>query len=113
MPNRPKYPCQYNGCPALIRSGRYCVDHIPVQKKYNRPADNRPSAYQRGYDNNWWEIRKQILIQQSICIRCGQKKSDTVHHVPAYIRGTDHRQYQLYALCHSCHNAITAQNRRR
>lgn len=109
MPYKAKYPCKAKNCPELIRKGSYCEKHYiePKNKEYVRKKDNRPSAWKRGYNKEFYKIRAQLLKESPICQICNIEKSTVAHHMPDYVPGTNHKDYDYMAVCHGCHNRVT------
>ena len=96
-------PCLHPGCPAL----RPCPAH-PLQA-----WGGRPPANQRGYDWRWQGIRERVLMAYPICVACWSTPSTEVDHIIPVSRGGTNEVGNLQGLCHSCHAAKTARDRRR
>ena len=58
MPQKPKRPCRYPGCPGFCEQGQvFCKDH----RMYSDDR-MRGSASARGYDARWREARALFLF---------------------------------------------------
>ena len=102
----PKRPCAHPGCNELIDiSKRYCEKHTP--------KENRPSAYQRGYDGRWQRARKRFLAANPFCVECRKRNlfvlaTDVDHIIPhkgSKILFWSEDNWQ--PLCHACHSRKT------
>lgn len=82
MPNRPKKPCSYPNCPALVETGKsYCNDHDKKQRQaYDR---HRGTANERGYDARWRKASREFLsrAENAICAMCGLRPATLVDHI--------------------------------
>jgi len=69
-PYRPKTPCTYPGCPALVEPGTSrCEKH---RRQENRERDrDRGSAHQRGYTSTWRRYTRIYLREHPLCM-CGE-----------------------------------------
>lgn len=109
MASRPKRPCRYPRCPALVESG-YCEEHSSEAKRYDK---ERGSASARGYGKAWQHLRKEILLRDSYtCQDCGcfvgMRKGDAhVDHITSKDRGGTDDESNLQTLCESCHSRKT------
>ena len=65
MSSKPKRPCNYPGCPALITDGRYCPPHTTQAAGDDRAT--RGSAHERGYGGRWQQYREWFLSQCPLC----------------------------------------------
>jgi 5-methylcytosine-specific restriction protein A len=112
MPERPKKPCRYPGCPELVESG-YCdkhADHERTTDKY------RGSAASRGYDHGWRVFREAYLRKHPLCVDCLAMRPQRVtaatepHHTIRLRDRPDLRfdERFLMALCKPCHQVRTA-----
>ena len=112
VPQRIGRPCAASGCPAVIRSGRFCPAH---ERNEERSRDHeRGSASQRGYGVLWRRLRAMFLRQHPLCADPFNEHkgrpvaaTDVDHIVPRARGGTD-AFANLQALCHSCHSRKTA-----
>ncbi len=104
--------CKTVGCPNLhYNSNGYC-DSCNEKWKAKHPrasyADDRPSAYERGYDNRWRKFAKSYLSEHPVCAMCGAPSTCVDHKdIPADVMmrsngrfDYDERHYQ--ALCREC-----------
>lgn len=108
MPNRPARPCRQPGCHLLTRTRLgYCYEH--TSNHYAALDTHRPSAWKRGYDAKWRELRARVLIAQPCCLECGAKATE-VDHIVALSDGGTNEPRNLRALCHRCHSARTARD---
>lgn len=107
MPTRAPRRCTSAGCPLqAVHDGR-CGHHPhPPRRSTQAP---RPSSYQQGYDAAWVKISKRIRLQRPVCETptCGAP-SEHVDHIDG--DNTNHEEWNLQALCHSCHSRKTARH---
>lgn len=109
MPSRPRQACEYPGCRATQRGGRFCPRHRP---RYRTPDHKR--VYQT---KQWLKTRAVVLLKHPLCVACLRKgktarATDVDHIVPRRSGGADTLD-NLQALCHSCHSQKTrAENRK-
>ena len=113
MPTKAGRPCQWRGCPRVVRGDvPYCEEHAK-QLAREREA-GRPSAARRGYDGNWRKLRAMFLRRHPLCadpfeIHGGRPVVATeVDHIQPLSRGGGHEWENLQALCKSCHSKKTA-----
>ena len=66
MPHKPKKPCTYPGCPALVENGSRCEKHRRQEQR--RQDEQRGTSTQRGYDSRWRKARKMYLAQHPLCM---------------------------------------------
>ena len=67
MPYAPLKPCAHPGCPKLVPHGRkYCDAHNAQHKG----GEDRPYAYERGYDSRWRKARRRYLDAHPLCTEC-------------------------------------------
>ena len=88
MPRKPRRPCKWLGCPALVESG-YCPTH---EKKVKQQDDAyRGSAASRGYDARWHNYRDWYLRQHPLCVACRAENSvqaaTVVDHIIPLVKG--------------------------
>ena len=109
MPYKPKKPCSYPGCPALVESGSRCEKH-KRDRQYDRDYDRtRGTAHQRGYGVNWQRLRKMVLGAEPLCRHC---KKEGVINPAQEVDHIDGNAYNLewsnlQPLCKSCHSKKT------
>ena len=111
MPNKPKRPCSYPGCPKLS-DGRYCEEHERIENKRYEKYDRDPAVHRR-YGRAWRRIRDRYIAAHQLCEQClkeGQlTPAQEVHHILPLAHGGTHAENNLMALCTSCHSKITAE----
>lgn len=109
MPNKPKKPCSYNGCPNLT-DDRYCEMHrkdrqIKYSKYFRIPEHNKL------YDYKWRKIRERYIAEHPICDKCRMDgriiPATDIHHIKPLREGGTHEDSNLQALCHACHSRLT------
>ena len=109
MPQKPKRPCRYPGCPGLCEQGQvFCKDH----RMYSDDR-MRGGASARGYDARWREARAIFLKQHPLCAFCQAEgkivPATVVDHIIPH-RG-DQRlfwdQTNWESLCKECHDKKT------
>ncbi|MDD4019208.1 MAG: HNH endonuclease signature motif containing protein [Kiritimatiellae bacterium] len=110
MPQKPKRPCSYPGCPELT-DGRFCVAHTKKESQRYERYDRDPEKNKR-YGSSWRKIRAAFIKANPLCVRCQQEGRLTpareVHHIIPLRDGGTNDINNLMALCRSCHSEITA-----
>lgn len=102
MPQAPKRPCSFPGCPELVDAGR-CQQH-------RREQDRRGSSAERGYDGAWRRFREWFIRRHPICSDCQIKATSDVHHIRKLRDYPELRRVEsnCMGLCGSCHAVRTA-----
>ncbi len=106
MASRAKKACATPGCPNLTDMGR-CEKCRPKE-------DNRPNAYQRGYDWQWSKFRKRYLARNPLCRDCLDEGHATpateIHHKIKLAERPDlkYAESNLIELCKTHHSRRTA-----
>jgi len=112
MPKKPKRPCSYPGCPALV-DGRYCEQHQKLADKQYDKYRRDPVHHQR-YGKIWKRIRDGYIKAHPLCAECFKQGRLTaaaeVHHVLPLSRGGTNEESNLMSLCKACHSSITARD---
>lgn len=110
MPNAPKKPCAYGGCPNLVDHG-YCEQH----KSAARQSNDQHREWQRLYDTRLWKhIRERQLAKEPWCAECLRANIYTpatdCDHIEPH-RGDPARFFKgpFQSFCHSCHSKKTEQ----
>ena len=108
MPNKPKRPCSYPGCPRLV-DGQYCEEHKRLtDKQYN--LYGRDDFTKNFYKTPEWRYaRKKQLEAHPFCEEClkvGKRTKATMvdHIVPIKQGGDKFAPSNLQSLCWSCHS---------
>lgn len=110
MPSKPKKPCAYPGCPALV-TGRYCEEHA---RKTNSDYEkfSRDKQTKRRYGRAWKRIRDKYASEHPFCELCFERglavPVEEIHHKKPLSEGGTHDRSNLIALCKSCHSQIHA-----
>jgi len=66
MPQKPRRPCRYPGCPEFCEQGQvFCKDHIMWSGERLRGG-----VAARGYDARWREARALFLKKHPLCAFC-------------------------------------------
>ena len=106
MPQKPKRTCKKAGCPNTHRNNNgYCDTHqLPRQRE-----DNRPNAYQRGYDKRWFDFSRRFLKKHPTCRWCGAPADTTDHIIPFPIMkemygGNTYKEEHYQPLCKKCND---------
>ena len=109
MPQKPRRPCRYPGCPRFCEQGQvFCKDH----RMYSDDR-LRGGAAARGYDARWREARAIFLKQHPLCAFCQAEGKIVPATVVDHI--TPHRgdqwlfwdQTNWESLCKKCHDRKT------
>lgn len=108
MPNKPKRPCSYLGCPNLT-DGQYCEQHATIaRKQYNKYE--RAADINKKYGRAWKRIRDRYVMAHPLCEMCQKTgklvPTEEVHHKLPISQGGTHARDNLMALCRSCHTKI-------
>ena len=118
MPVRPKKPCAYPNCGALVKANeRYCDKHKKYKyqdyDKYKRNQESR-----KIYTSSRWKKVRELKMKEcgGLCVMCREAglivKADVVDHiVELKDGGCAYCMDNLQCLCHSCHNKKTAKAR--
>jgi 5-methylcytosine-specific restriction protein A len=115
--------CSHRGCNRLTDGGPRCElhPHEPRRErtKQDRAYDERRgSAASRGYDWRWQRLRLGVLSEEPLCRSCraaGRVTAATeVDHIEPLERAPERRleRSNLQPLCHACHVAKTAEDRK-
>lgn len=113
MPTRPMQPCRKHGCKGYAVEGGYCKDHQHLAKPF-ASIEDRPSAFKRGYDRRWQQVRRIFLRQHPLCVECGKDGRTTlateVDHIVPHRGDRDlfWDQNNWQPLCKRCHTKKTA-----
>jgi 5-methylcytosine-specific restriction enzyme A len=108
MANKPLKPCSSPGCSNLTRE-RYCEQHQHLETERRKQYEKkRGTAAQRGYGARWRKARKWYLMNNPICVSCGDVATVVDHIIPHkgnYDLFWDKNNWQ--SLCSSCHSRKT------
>jgi 5-methylcytosine-specific restriction protein A len=101
VPYKPKRPCCYPGCGALVDKG-YCTKH-------KQSAISDPDRQRFETSAQWGRIRRAVLNDEPLCVDCKAENRVTlaseVHHIDGDYR---HNQvFNLVGLCSHCHGKHT------
>lgn len=111
MPQKPKRPCSYPGCPKLT-NGRFCEEHAKLDTRQYERFGRNPAIHRR-YGRAWKRIRDRFISTHPLCQKCFEQgvltKAEEVHHILPLSQGGTHAEENLMALCKSCHSRITAE----
>lgn len=107
MPHRSPRPCRISDCPNLVYDGSgYCTEHkAEMRRQYD---SHRGGASMRGYGTDWQQIRDAYIAAHPTCERCGQRRSEVVHHIVRKRDGGSDDPGNLLAVCKLCHAQIHA-----
>ena len=105
MPSKPKKPCAYPGCPALV-AGRYCEEHArKVNSDYEKFSRDKQTKHR--YGRAWKRIRDKYASEHPFCELCFGRglavPVEEIHHKKPLSEGGTHDRSNLIALCKSCH----------
>lgn len=100
MPYAPPRICK---CGALVPGGRAC----PRCSKAAEAA--RPDRHQRGYDSDWYRLRRRHLEMHPGCVVCGSTEGVDVDHKASIRERPELRlnPSNLQTLCRLHHNRKT------
>ena len=92
MPQKPKHPCSYPGCPNLTHD-RYCEEHKKLSdKQYNKY--HRDPLHSKRYGRAWRHIRDRYIKAHPLCEECRKKgkliPAEEVHHIIPLNKGGTH-----------------------
>lgn len=115
LPERPKKPCNYPGCSALVPGGeRHCEAHRKqIHRTYDRNRRD-PDLYKFYGSVVWQRLREYKKTRDPLCEECLNKGKvvpvEHVHHkIPA---GRDPSKRldidNLISLCEMCHKRLHA-----
>ena len=103
MPISPNRPCTKARCTKYATKKGRCNEH--QIKAWDHGGKTR---HERGYDNNWYKLRKQALTRdEHLCQTCLSDGVYTMakevdHIKPKYLGGDDSLD-NLSSICHTCH----------
>lgn len=93
-------------CGGVHQYGERCAKAVARDRERKARHDaKRPSRHERGYDNDWQQLRAAHLIRQPYCARCGATATTVDHVIP--IRKAPERRLDptnLQSLCTACHS---------
>ena len=108
MPQKPKKPCAYPGCPNLT-DGTYCEQHRKQARQQYDRYERAPHTASK-YGRAWHRIRARYAAEHPLCEQCLKEGRVTlveeVHHIVPLSRGGTHADDNLMSLCQSCHTKI-------
>jgi 5-methylcytosine-specific restriction protein A len=122
MPQKMLHPCFKQGCPNLTRE-KYCEAHAHLaeadkraRQEYYNTAVRDPEA-QRFYESHAWRRLRAIYLKRNpLCEACYAEGRITPavicdHKIEIKDGGARLDMANVTALCRSCHNKKTAQER--
>ena len=108
MPQKPKRPCAYPGCPNLSDQ-QYCEVHRKAARQQYDKYERSPMV-NKTYGRAWKRIRDRYAAQHPLCEQCLKEGRYTpveeVHHILPISKGGTHAESNLMSLCQSCHTKI-------
>ena len=110
MPNKPKRPCRFPGCPKLTgNKDGYCDEHLRMHRKdYERYM--RGYVHHKRYGSGWRKIRARYMRKEPLCEACREQGkielATLVHHKKPLSDGGTNDEENLMSLCVSCHEKI-------
>lgn len=116
MPSSPAAMCK--DCSKRATGNGYCENHQTTNActEYKRAFDKNRAheIHRRLYQSaRWRAVRAIILRRDPLCIKCGHKASQVVHHIIDAVEwlASGHSffdQSNLQGLCKPCHDSHTA-----
>lgn len=108
MPTKPRHPCNKAAC-GVLTCKRFCDEH---ERQHRKQADaQRPSSHARGYTRQWGSLRRVCIACNPLCVHCKADgrtvAAQEVDHIVPLSKGGTHDEYNLQALCKSCHSKKT------
>lgn len=105
MPQKPKKPCSFSGCPNLTQA-RFCDEHKKFYQSYEVSGRRDKLKF---YDTPFWKrTRNRILKAEPLCRSC--KKHDVItaavlvdHIIPIEQGGAAYSFENLQPMCSLCH----------
>lgn len=108
MPQKPKHPCSYPGCPRLS-DGQFCEEHRTKARQQYDKYERAPNV-NKTYGRAWKRIRDKYAAAHplcEICLRNGRLTPvEEVHHILPISKGGTHAKDNLMSLCQSCHTKL-------
>lgn len=108
MPTRPKKPCSFSMCPALVPSGtRFCEKHTKAERKRYADRPERKDSNRFYSSKRWLKLRNMFLRAHPLCEKCGDVAT-ICHHCKVAVKDDPSRAMEwsnLEALCNRCHEA--------
>jgi len=106
-------PCNYPGCPRLVRSG-YCDDHRRIlTSPFERLSEKKTPEQKAFYSSQrWTQASRLYRAEHPLCERCHDRgivmPAEMVHHTTPLTdlisQGLDPYNHDyLQALCNRCH----------
>ena len=112
-PYAPARPCAYPSCPALVREGRYCPQHLHLAPP---PAQRKVDPEQRRFygSGRWKALRTLVKAEEPLCRLCLEagrsSPSTTVDHIDGNWRNNEREN--LRGLCLPCEASRTGRQHR-
>jgi 5-methylcytosine-specific restriction protein A len=104
--------CYVSGCiQRTTRAGR-CADHAPVERPWARTSvrNQTEPAVLRAWERH---VRPRALARDGFsCVRCGARERLEVDHAVPIAAGGTWTLDNAQTLCHGCHTAKSAEDRR-
>jgi 5-methylcytosine-specific restriction protein A len=116
MPGKWKTVCRAAGCMTSLVTPGYCDKHTHLKRE---PwATTRTSSHARGYGFAWTLLRKQVMTRdKGLCQVCWADHriglATEVDHIVAKAKGGSDDLANLQSICHACHVAKTAGDRKK
>jgi len=116
MPNRPKSPCSYPGCPVLLDKPGKCDKHAQTKRSgWSKDRAKQPvmTTTERGYGYAWRKIRDSVMLRDQglcqVCLSNGRTRlAAEVDHITRKADGGTDDVENLQAICRECHRLKTA-----
>lgn len=110
MPNKPKHPCGWPGCPNLTDKA-YCPEHTKAANRRYEKYRRDPATRSR-YGKTWQAARRKYKAKHPLCEMCLVEGKavpmEQVHHIVPLSQGGTHDESNLMSVCKSCHSKIHA-----
>jgi 5-methylcytosine-specific restriction endonuclease McrA len=89
-------------CKLCLDCGRLALNSRCDKCEAQRKKVRRPSAYERGYNTEYYQNRAILLAGHPKCAECGSTSRLEIDHIRAAHKGIDNSLSNLRVLCRDC-----------